>query len=146
MRRSFISQRKSNKAKEKKARRLEERAAMDAICAKVDAANKVTFTCSSSFLERWINPISARRSRRRLAARRLTRNPPSLCFQSAASGFLRCADPNRRGSGRFSFVALAWSDRPQLMTPRWLLMRAVGPVIDIHSGIKQIRSHMFLNA
>lgn len=41
---ALISQRKSNKAKEKKARRLEERAAMDAICAKVDAANKVTFT------------------------------------------------------------------------------------------------------
>lgn len=39
----LVSQRKSNKAKEKKARRLEERAAMDAICAKVDAANKVTF-------------------------------------------------------------------------------------------------------
>lgn len=38
----LVSQRKSNKAKEKKARRLEERAAMDAICAKVDAANKVT--------------------------------------------------------------------------------------------------------
>lgn len=35
-------QRKSNRAKEKKARRLEERAAMDAVCAKVDAANKVT--------------------------------------------------------------------------------------------------------
>uniref|UniRef100_A0A8C5G4J6 N-alpha-acetyltransferase 40, NatD catalytic subunit n=1 Tax=Gouania willdenowi TaxID=441366 RepID=A0A8C5G4J6_GOUWI len=34
-------QRKSNKAKEKKARRLEERAAMDAVCAKVDAANKL---------------------------------------------------------------------------------------------------------
>lgn len=34
-------QRKSNRAKEKKARRLEERAAMDAVCAKVDAANKV---------------------------------------------------------------------------------------------------------
>lgn len=33
--------RKSNKAKEKKARRLEERAAMDAVCAKVDAANKL---------------------------------------------------------------------------------------------------------
>lgn len=39
---TLVSQRKSNKAKEKKARRLEERAAMDAICAKVDAANKVT--------------------------------------------------------------------------------------------------------
>lgn len=38
---SFCVQRKSNKAKEKKARRLEERAAMDAVCAKVDAANKV---------------------------------------------------------------------------------------------------------
>lgn len=37
---SFL-QRKSNRAKEKKARRLEERAAMDAVCAKVDAANKV---------------------------------------------------------------------------------------------------------
>lgn len=35
------AQRKSNRAKEKKARRLEERAAMDAVCAKVDAANKV---------------------------------------------------------------------------------------------------------
>uniref|UniRef100_A0A3P8TWX0 N-alpha-acetyltransferase 40 n=1 Tax=Amphiprion percula TaxID=161767 RepID=A0A3P8TWX0_AMPPE len=34
-------QRKSNRAKEKKARRLEERAAMDAVCAKVDAANKL---------------------------------------------------------------------------------------------------------
>ncbi|KAM9425254.1 N-alpha-acetyltransferase 40 isoform 3-T3 [Pholidichthys leucotaenia] len=33
--------RKSVKAKEKKARRLEERAAMDAVCAKVDAANKL---------------------------------------------------------------------------------------------------------
>lgn len=39
---SYLSfQRKSNRAKEKKARRLEERAAMDAVCAKVDAANKV---------------------------------------------------------------------------------------------------------
>lgn len=37
----FRVQRKSNRAKEKKARRLEERAAMDAVCAKVDAANKV---------------------------------------------------------------------------------------------------------
>lgn len=34
-------QRKSNRAKEKKQRRLEERAAMDAVCAKVVAANKV---------------------------------------------------------------------------------------------------------
>uniref|UniRef100_A0AAY4A2C6 N-alpha-acetyltransferase 40, NatD catalytic subunit n=1 Tax=Denticeps clupeoides TaxID=299321 RepID=A0AAY4A2C6_9TELE len=34
-------QRKSNRAKEKKQRRLEERAAMDAVCAKVDAANKL---------------------------------------------------------------------------------------------------------
>lgn len=42
----LVSQRKSNKAKEKKARRLEERAAMDAICAKVDAANKVTSSSS----------------------------------------------------------------------------------------------------
>ncbi|NXX99886.1 NAA40 acetyltransferase, partial [Centropus bengalensis] len=33
--------RKSSKAKEKKQRRLEERAAMDAVCAKVDAANKL---------------------------------------------------------------------------------------------------------
>lgn len=33
--------RKSNRAKEKKARRQEERAAMDAVCAKVDAANKL---------------------------------------------------------------------------------------------------------
>lgn len=45
---SFFSQRKSNKAKEKKARRLEERAAMDAICAKVDAANKVTSSSSQA--------------------------------------------------------------------------------------------------
>ena len=37
---SFL-QRKSNRAKEKKERRKEERAAMDAVCAKVDAANKV---------------------------------------------------------------------------------------------------------
>lgn len=36
-------QRKSNRAKEKKQRRLEERAAMDAVCAKVDAANKVKY-------------------------------------------------------------------------------------------------------
>uniref|UniRef100_A0A8C6YYQ6 NAA40 acetyltransferase n=1 Tax=Nothoprocta perdicaria TaxID=30464 RepID=A0A8C6YYQ6_NOTPE len=34
-------QRKSSKAKEKKQKRLEERAAMDAVCAKVDAANKL---------------------------------------------------------------------------------------------------------
>ncbi|XP_066575137.1 N-alpha-acetyltransferase 40 isoform X2 [Amia ocellicauda] len=33
--------RKSNKAKEKKQRRLEERAAMDAVCAKVESANKL---------------------------------------------------------------------------------------------------------
>ncbi|NXA44163.1 NAA40 acetyltransferase, partial [Eudromia elegans] len=33
--------RKSSKAKEKKQKRLEERAAMDAVCAKVDAANKL---------------------------------------------------------------------------------------------------------
>ena len=37
---SFL-QRKSNRAKEKKEKRKEERAAMDAVCAKVDAANKV---------------------------------------------------------------------------------------------------------
>uniref|UniRef100_A0A670YR82 N-alpha-acetyltransferase 40, NatD catalytic subunit n=1 Tax=Pseudonaja textilis TaxID=8673 RepID=A0A670YR82_PSETE len=34
-------QRKSSKGKEKKQKRLEERAAMDAVCAKVDAANKL---------------------------------------------------------------------------------------------------------
>ncbi|XP_072407313.1 N-alpha-acetyltransferase 40 isoform X2 [Chiloscyllium punctatum] len=34
--------RKSSKAKEKKQRRLEERAAMDAVCAKVETANKLT--------------------------------------------------------------------------------------------------------
>ncbi|KAF5925958.1 hypothetical protein HPG69_015994 [Diceros bicornis minor] len=34
-------QRKSSKAKEKKQKRLEERAAMDAVCAKVDAANRL---------------------------------------------------------------------------------------------------------
>uniref|UniRef100_A0A8C4UE23 Uncharacterized protein n=1 Tax=Falco tinnunculus TaxID=100819 RepID=A0A8C4UE23_FALTI len=34
--------RKSSKAKEKKQKRLEERAAMDAVCAKVEAANKVS--------------------------------------------------------------------------------------------------------
>uniref|UniRef100_A0A674GV58 Uncharacterized protein n=1 Tax=Taeniopygia guttata TaxID=59729 RepID=A0A674GV58_TAEGU len=33
---------KSSKAKEKKQRRLEERAAMAAVCAKVEAANKVS--------------------------------------------------------------------------------------------------------
>uniref|UniRef100_A0A8C0EZC6 Uncharacterized protein n=1 Tax=Bubo bubo TaxID=30461 RepID=A0A8C0EZC6_BUBBB len=33
---------KSSKAKEKKQKRLEERAAMDAVCAKVEAANKVS--------------------------------------------------------------------------------------------------------
>ncbi|XP_048380967.1 N-alpha-acetyltransferase 40 isoform X2 [Stegostoma tigrinum] len=33
--------RKSSKAKEKKQRRLEERAAMDAVCAKVETANKI---------------------------------------------------------------------------------------------------------
>lgn len=49
---SFIScvQRKSNRAKEKKARRLEERAAMDAVCAKVDAANKVILAADYSVL------------------------------------------------------------------------------------------------
>uniref|UniRef100_A0A8C3QQY6 Uncharacterized protein n=1 Tax=Cyanoderma ruficeps TaxID=181631 RepID=A0A8C3QQY6_9PASS len=36
-------QRKSSKAKEKKQRRLEERAAMAAVCAKVEAANKVSW-------------------------------------------------------------------------------------------------------
>nr|XP_054096973.1 N-alpha-acetyltransferase 40 isoform X3 [Callithrix jacchus] len=34
-------ERKSSKAKEKKQKRLEERAAMDAVCAKVDAANRL---------------------------------------------------------------------------------------------------------
>ncbi|RLV76492.1 hypothetical protein DV515_00016918, partial [Chloebia gouldiae] len=38
----FYPQRKSSKAKEKKQRRLEERAAMAAVCAKVEAANKLT--------------------------------------------------------------------------------------------------------
>lgn len=38
----FPPQRKSSKAKEKKQRRLEERAAMAAVCAKVEAANKVS--------------------------------------------------------------------------------------------------------
>ncbi|MGH0189504.1 UNVERIFIED_CONTAM: hypothetical protein FKN15_036142 [Acipenser sinensis] len=33
--------RKSNKAKGKKQKRLEERAAMDAVCARVESANKV---------------------------------------------------------------------------------------------------------
>lgn len=37
-----LLQRKSSRAKEKKQKRLEERAAMDAVCAKVDAANRVT--------------------------------------------------------------------------------------------------------
>lgn len=59
----LIPQRKSNKAKEKKARRLEERAAMDAICAKVDAANKVALTGGSGrrhplLWERLIDPVS----------------------------------------------------------------------------------------
>lgn len=47
-----LLQRKSSKAKEKKQKRLEERAAMDAVCAKVDAANRVTlpsFPVSSSW-------------------------------------------------------------------------------------------------
>lgn len=35
-------QRKSSRAKEKKQKRLEERAALDAVCAKVEAANKVS--------------------------------------------------------------------------------------------------------
>lgn len=53
-------QRKSNRAKEKKARRLEERAAMDAVCAKVDAANKVTcraviHACVASSWFDWID-------------------------------------------------------------------------------------------
>lgn len=39
-----LLQRKSSKAKEKKQKRLEERAAMDAVCAKVDAANRVTLS------------------------------------------------------------------------------------------------------
>ena len=39
-----VLQRKSSKAKEKKQKRLEERAAMDAVCAKVDAANRVTLS------------------------------------------------------------------------------------------------------
>ncbi|XP_019326556.1 PREDICTED: LOW QUALITY PROTEIN: N-alpha-acetyltransferase 40 [Aptenodytes forsteri] len=39
--RFFSPQRKSSKAKEKKQKRLEERAAMDAVCAKVEAANKL---------------------------------------------------------------------------------------------------------
>uniref|UniRef100_A0A8B9NYA3 N(alpha)-acetyltransferase 40, NatD catalytic subunit n=1 Tax=Apteryx owenii TaxID=8824 RepID=A0A8B9NYA3_APTOW len=38
--------RKSSKAKEKKQKRLEERAAMDAVCAKVEAANKLGAVCS----------------------------------------------------------------------------------------------------
>lgn len=38
----LLFQRKSSKAKEKKQKRLEERAAMDAVCAKVEAANKVS--------------------------------------------------------------------------------------------------------
>lgn len=53
-------QRKSNRAKEKKARRQEERAAMDAVCAKVDAANKVTcraviHTCVALSCVDWID-------------------------------------------------------------------------------------------
>lgn len=43
-----LLQRKSSKAKEKKQKRLEERAAMDAVCAKVDAANRVTLLFYSS--------------------------------------------------------------------------------------------------
>lgn len=43
-----LLQRKSSKAKEKKQKRLEERAAMDAVCAKVDAANRVTLLFNSS--------------------------------------------------------------------------------------------------
>lgn len=62
---TLVSQRKSNKAKEKKARRLEERAAMDAICAKVDAANKVTSSSSQArrhlfIFGCWINPVLER--------------------------------------------------------------------------------------
>ena len=45
-----LLQRKSSKAKEKKQKRLEERAAMDAVCAKVDAANRVTLPSPSLFL------------------------------------------------------------------------------------------------
>lgn len=45
----FFLQRKSSKAKEKKQKRLEERAAMDAVCAKVDAANRVTLSSSLNF-------------------------------------------------------------------------------------------------
>jgi hypothetical protein len=44
-----LLQRKSSKAKEKKQKRLEERAAMDAVCAKVDAANRVTLSSSLNF-------------------------------------------------------------------------------------------------
>lgn len=44
-----LLQRKSSKAKEKKQKRLEERAAMDAVCAKVDAANRVTLLFSSAY-------------------------------------------------------------------------------------------------
>lgn len=45
-----LLQRKSSKAKEKKQKRLEERAAMDAVCAKVDAANRVTPSFPSPLL------------------------------------------------------------------------------------------------
>lgn len=48
-------QRKSNRAKEKKARRLEERAAMDAVCAKVEAANKVIWLTSGTSRGIWEN-------------------------------------------------------------------------------------------
>lgn len=43
-----LLQRKSSKAKEKKQKRLEERAAMDAVCAKVEAANRVTDSWASA--------------------------------------------------------------------------------------------------
>uniref|UniRef100_A0A8C9FVG6 Uncharacterized protein n=1 Tax=Pavo cristatus TaxID=9049 RepID=A0A8C9FVG6_PAVCR len=43
---------KSSKAKEKKQKRLEERAAMAAVCAKVEAANKVNLLKPAQFLPR----------------------------------------------------------------------------------------------
>lgn len=55
----FLLQRKSSKAKEKKQKRLEERAAMDAVCAKVDAANRVTLNFNLLlYLTSWRHPVA----------------------------------------------------------------------------------------
>lgn len=155
---SFISQRKSNKAKEKKARRLEERAAMDAICAKVDAANKVTFTGSWARLYLFIfscliNPMLEWLGRC-LTAERLNAPPdvkPSItlllkcCFKLSVGHRLQQTQPFC-GLRSFLICCIGVVGPSGANDTVELLMQTIVPVIDIHNRIKQIQSHVFLNA